>query len=401
MRTPTSQLCFLQLLALLPFTTAAEDLTKQDLFRADTGGYAIYRIPGLVVTPKGTLLAYCEARRSAKGDWGEIDVMLRRSTDGGRTWDAPRKLAAAPKDAAANPVGRQNLQAKGATLNNPVATADPARGTVHFLYCVNYARCFYMRSDDGVSFSAPVEITAAAFDPFRKDYDWKVLATGPGHGIRLRSGRLVVPVWLSLGTGAGGHHPSCAATIYSDDAGKTWRRGDIVADNAPDLPNPNESTIVELSDGRAMINMRNESPRHRRAVAISPDGATRWSKPQYDDALVEPICFASLVSVTAAGGGQPLLAWCNPVSNVADKAHVRDRVNLTIRISRDDGKTWPDHRLLEHGIAGYSDLAASADGTIYCFYERGGINEQAYYTQSLCLARFSPAWVMAAERRRD
>jgi sialidase-1 len=399
MRHHSSRVWLVLLLALSAGAAVAEDLTKQDLFVANTDGYAIYRIPGIVVTAKGTLLAYCEARRSAKGDWGEIDVMLRRSNDGGRTWGAPRKIAAAPKDAAPNTVSKQNLEAKGATLNNPVAIADPAGGAVHFLYCVNYARCFYMRSDDdGVSFSDPVEITASAFGAFRKEYDWKVIATGSGHGIRLRTGRLVVPVWLSLGTESGGHHPSCVATIYSDDAGKNWRRGDIVADDSPDLPNPNESTVAELSDGRVMVNMRNESPRHRRAISISQEGFTGWSKPQYDETLIEPICFGSLVSVPAVGGGKPLLAWSNPVSDVADQAHARDRVNLTIRLSHDDGNTWPEARLLEQGVAGYSDLAASRNGAIYCFYERGGVDNKPFQTQALCLVRFTAAWVAAPDR---
>ena len=135
------------------------------------------------------------------------------------------------------------------TFNNPVAIVDRA-GPVHFLYCVDYGRCFYLRSDDdGVTFSKPVEITRT-FEQFRKDYDCRVFATGPGHGIQLKSGRLVVPVWLSAGTGNNGHHPSVVAVIYSDDAGKTWQRGDIVANETDPLRDPNETAIVQLADGR-------------------------------------------------------------------------------------------------------------------------------------------------------
>ena len=96
-------------------------------------------------------------------------------------------------------------------------------GVVHLLTCVEYCRCFYQRSDDdGATFSKPVEITKA-FEGFRPSYSWQVLATGPGHGVQLKSGRLVVPVWLSTGTIGNGHRPSVCATIYSDDDGATWK----------------------------------------------------------------------------------------------------------------------------------------------------------------------------------
>src|SRR5262249_27324732 len=159
----------------------------------------------------------------------------------------------------------------------------------HFLYCLEYERCFYLRSeDDGQKFSPAVEITSA-FEQFRAEYDWKVLATGPGHGVQLRSGRLVVPIWLSLGTGGHAHRPSAVSTIYSDDSGQSWQRGAIVASHDRPLVNPSESTIAELADGRVMLNIRSESPEHRRATAISPNGATDWSVAKFDEQLVEPI----------------------------------------------------------------------------------------------------------------
>ena len=160
---------------------------------------------------------------------------------------------------------------------------------MHFLFCSAYKRAYYMRTtDDGDSFTEPVDITDT-FEGFRADYDWKVIATGPGHGIRHSSGRLIVPVWLSDGTAGHAHRPSVVATIYSDDAGATWQRGEIVVRH-PELKNPSETLAVELSDGQVMLNIRNESPEHRRAVAVGPDGAAGWSPVRFDDALVEPIC---------------------------------------------------------------------------------------------------------------
>lgn len=371
--------------------TRAAEPTKVDLFTARQGGYETYRIPGIVVTWRGTLLAYCEARKNAKTDWGETDVLMRRSSDGGRTWDEPRKVAGAPADAKPNPVRvPPEGSGAGATLNNPVAIADPA-GPVYLLYCVNYACCFCERSDDdGRTFAPAVEITSA-FEPLRKQYDWKVIATGPGHGIRLQNGRLLVPVWLSLGTGRGGHHPSCVATIYSDDRGKTWHAGAIACGDMPETPDPNETAAVELSGGRVMLNMRNESPRHRRLVTVSPDGAIGWSKPAFDEALLEPICFGSLARLTV--DGKPVVLWSNPANDSVGGKLSKQRINLTIRASFDEGKTWPASRPLQDGVAGYSDLASGADGAIYCFYERGAVEGKQTFTQSLTVARFSLGWV--------
>jgi sialidase-1 len=177
---------------LAPTTPLAEGSIPErtDLFEANMGGYAHYRIPGLVLTTRGTLLAYCEARKSPKGDWGTIDILMCRSTDGGRTWGLPRKIVTPLEGIQKNPVAlAQNLaRPDEITVNNPVAIVDRQAGAIHFLYCVEYARCFYMRSDDdGQTFGEPVEITAT-FERFRPEYDWKVLATGPGHGIQLSGG---------------------------------------------------------------------------------------------------------------------------------------------------------------------------------------------------------------------
>jgi sialidase-1 len=365
-------------------------LEKQNLFEAAQGGYALYRIPGVVVTGRGTLLVYCEARKNAGGDWGHIDVLLRRSGDGGKTWSEPRNMAKRPADATRNPAAAaQKLGREGEiTLNNPVAIADPRSGAVHFLYCVEYGRCFYMRSDDdGLTFSEPVEITSA-FDKFRPEYDWKVLATGPGHGIALRNGRLLVPVWLSTATGGHAHRPSCASVLYSDDEGKTWERGQVVVAHS-ELGNPSETAAVELSDGRVMLNIRHESPSRRRAVAESPNGATDYGPIRLDDALPEPVCMGSIARLATPDGGKPYILFANP-HNPVDRA----RKNVTVKLSEDDGKTWPVARSLEPGPSGYSDLATSPDGTIWCFYERGGESPGNHYQlKYLCLAKFNLAWL--------
>src|SRR5438034_9328662 len=142
---------------------AAEPLLqKSEVFEGGKDGYAFYRIPGLVVTSKGTVLAYCEARRSS-GDWSAIDIMIRRSTDGGKTWAPRQKIADVPGPKKKTPliVAKEALNTDDITYNNPVAIAD-RDGTVHFLFCLEYMRCFYQRSDDdGITWSKTREITGS------------------------------------------------------------------------------------------------------------------------------------------------------------------------------------------------------------------------------------------------
>ncbi len=364
----------------------AAGLERNEIFGADSGGYVVYRIPGIVVTGRGTVLAYCEARKSDRGDWNAIDIVMRRSTDGGRTFDAARRIAEAPGPYRKNPVAlAQGLAATDdVTHNNPVMIADAKKpGVVHMVFNLEYMRAFYQRSeDDGLTWSKPVEITAA-FDAFRPEYDWKVLATGPGHGIHLRTGRLVIPVWLSLGTGGHAHRPSVVSTIYSDDRGATWRRGDIAIPNTEEWVNPSETTLVELRDGRVMLNARTESKARRRLVAVSADGARGWSRPAFDDALSEPVCFGSIVRHPRAG-----ILFVNP-----DNPDDRTRRNVTVRLSRDEGKTWKVKRSVEPGGSGYADIAVAKDGAVLTLYERNEDVKGRWRTQGLVLARFGVDWL--------
>lgn len=377
------------------------EVEKVDLFEAGADGYAIYRIPGLVVTPKGTVLAYCEARRTGS-DWAEIDVLLRRSEDGGRTWAPPVRVAHRGPDVPPNVAAPKSRAVAGKTTNNPVAIVDRRSGAVHFLYCVEYARCFAMRSDDdGRTFSDPVDVTAT-FEAFRPEYDWKVIAVGPGHGVQLESGRLVVPAWLSLGQGGNGHSPSVAGTIYSDDAGATWRRGAIAFPATAEHHSPNETAVVQLADGRVMLNSRNPSPAHRRLATTGPDGASGWAAPAFVADLPEPGCMGSLIRLPATSGVAPdRLVFSQPGRPAIPPGSTppkgwKDRRNLSLRVSLDSGETWPLSKTLEPGPSAYSDLAALPDGTVLCFYERSreeGPDAQGSPYDRLTLARVPADWL--------
>jgi len=381
------RLTILTALLFTPLTAVHADdplFEKSKVFPPGLNGIARYRIPGIVVTNKGTVLAYCEARKNDSKDWGEIEVHLRRSTDGGKTWLPAQHIAHQGDRIQGNPHKNDDIGAREQTVNNPVAIVNRETGAIEFLYCVNYARCFSMRStDDGVTWSAPVEITAS-FEPFRKKYDWKVIATGPGHGIQLKNGRLVVPIWLAYG-GIGDHGPAACGTIFSDDHGKTWKAGDIAIPNEGNFGSPNESILATLSDGRVMMVSRSNSNPNRKLVTTSADGATGWSQPVFHDALWEPRCMASLVAHPSG-----VLLFSNPHTLPLDEAGnpvpagKGKRRNLSIKLSRDDGKTWPVNKTLAFGKAAYSDLAVLPDGTVLCLFERG---------ESIDCARFNLEWL--------
>lgn len=350
----------------------AAEPERVEVFRAGDAGVTLYRIPGIVATPAGTLIACCEARRDSRRDWGEIEVHLRRSTDGGATWEPARHVAHHGARIEGNPTKLEGGE-REQTVNNPVAVVDRNSGDLVMLYCVNYARCFVMRSaDDGRTFSPPREITEA-FAPFRRHHPWKVIATGPGHAIQLRGGRIVVPIWLAYGS-AGAHHPSAAATIVSDDGGLTWQAGDLAVPGGDGRGDPNESIAAERSDGGVLLLSRNVSAPNRKLITIGPDGATGWGAPAFRADLPEPVCMAGLVAHPTRPG---MMVMSCPDSLPRDDAGAEipagraKRRNLALRVSLDDGRTWPHVRVLEPGPSAYSDLAVLPDGTLVCLYEAG------------------------------
>ena len=325
-------------------------LKKTNLFEARTYGYSTCRIPGLAVTAAGTILASTEARPDDGGDYDGNDILIRRSTDRGETFGEAIKLI------------DHNTYGAGPT-SNFVMIPDRGSGRIVAVFCADYARVFTMYSDDdGVTFTAPEEITDV-FKRFLPHYPWAVCATGPGHGLQLRNGRMIVPVWLSDGSGTEmgghrGHRPSVVTVIYSDDGGATWNPGDIVSrhnDTVDDttVVNPSESVAVELADGSVMLNMRSESTIDRRLVATSPDGAGDWTVRGFDDALLEPVCMASMLRYDWSTADRPgHILFVNPdnlenelIPPGGNLAH--DRKRLTVKVSPDDGRTWPISRVLE------------------------------------------------------
>lgn len=368
---------------------------KQDLFEARKHGYYTCRIPGLAVTKTNVVLATCEARPGNGGDYDYNDVLLRRSTDGGRTFSPFVKLV-------------DHTEHGEGPVSNFVMIPDRDSGRVVAVFHHDYARAFTLHSDDdGATWSELVEITEV-FERFKSDYPWQVCANGCGGGLQLRNGRMIVPVWLSDSSGTDqpghrAHRPSDVTLIFSDDGGTTWERGEFVCrhgqviDGEPVIY-PSETTAAELSDGRVMFNMRSESKRRRRVIAVSPDGVSGWSGHRWDEALLDPVCMGSLRRYDWPEGGHPgHLLFTNPdnlenemVPPGGNLAH--DRKRLTIKVSADDGQTWPWSRILEEGPAGYSALAVLDDGTALCLYEADIVTRMCD-DRYVRLARFDLDWV--------
>ncbi|CAG7626963.1 exo-alpha-sialidase [Paenibacillus allorhizosphaerae] len=345
---------------------------ERQLFEPGEGGYPVFRIPGIVASSNSTLVAYAEAR-STTNDWSKMDLVMKRSTDGGKTWRPLQVLV-------------RNTPSESTTYNNPYMIAEKSRNVVHFLYCKNYHEVFYMKSENGGNdWSDPVNLTDSTIAKFRAEgqqprpYQWKVVATGPGHGIELRNGRLLAPVWLANGPTDRNHGPSVVTTIYSDDKGVTWKTGEILYDSAQ-VKSPGEPTAVELEDGSVMMNIR--SGLKMRSVSVSPDGISRWTPMKPDEALVDPSNFAGIARYSfQAGSGHNRILF----TNANDSAHRR---NITLRMSEDDGKTWKYSRVIQPGQGAYSDVNVAPDKTIHLLYEQGiGIKA----------VRLNAAWLMSGE----
>lgn len=339
------------------------------LFHRRDGSYETYRIPVLAALPGGRVLLFCEARREL-GDWSVIDIVLRESDDDGATWAGPRIV-----------FGRE-LFPEG-PIHNPTVIVDGKTGMLHGILHHNYERAFYFSSaDGGRTFSGLREITAT-YGKFKSEYDYNVCATGPGRGELLAGGRLVLPVWFS--TGGMAHRPSVVSVVMSDDGGGSWRLGPIVAGETTPARNPSEALLVSLGDGRLLMNIRNESHRHRRLVAISEDGGDTWGEPFFDEALYDPICHAGILRLSDGR-----IAFANPDARQSHRdvtEGLGPRENLCLKTSGDDCQTWSGNLVIEPGAAGYSSLAQGSDGAVLCAFEHCAHGADAPDSEAISVVR--------------
>ncbi len=341
-------------------------------YTANTDGYASYRIPAVIEARHGWLLAFAEGRRAGTADSGNIDVVLRRSSDGGCSWQPLQVVASGA----------------GNTRGNPAPVLDPATGKVVLVTSYNGGtvtesqilqgkvpadesrRVFVQTSaDDGASFTAPREITAST-----KLANWRWYATGPGHATVLsggpHAGRIVVPANHSIAPPAGSTDLGSEAKyygghdIYSDDHGATWHIG-FVDDNPDNYINVNETTATQLTDGRLYFNTRDQngtSPGNRADAYSTDGGSTLVAAYAPQDTIVGPVVEGSVLQIRG-GRNAPLL--------FAGPADPNARAAMTIRISHDNGVTWPRAVPISGLPAAYSDLVQLDARTVGLFYETG------------------------------
>ncbi|QES50805.1 neuraminidase [Streptomyces venezuelae] len=362
-------------------TTAPTAENGRILFRSGTAGYGCFRIPTIVKTKAGSLLAFTEARTSPScADRGDVDIVLRRSTDDGRTWGPIRVATSGSENDPNAPHTRGNpspvVDINGDGRISLLSTGEPAvfpPGEPRKAYAQN-------STDDGLTFSPPRQITRLRG---MNSTGW--FGTGPAHGIQLSTGphadRLVVGAYED---GPGGR---LAGYLYSDNGGINWHARPT--DVTPETPTmkPGEPAVAELSGGRVYIGARNEKTQDTEEIAqpnlrtygIAPADDTAIPAQAFTANLKTPSVQASVLTLhhTSVPQTPNLMILAAPTGTPAgasgpdQPARPNDRANLKIHYSLDEGKTWTAGTTIKSGPAGYSDLAELDNGRVALVHEGG------------------------------
>ncbi len=365
-----------------------QQFREQPIFENGKDGYACFRIPAVIKAANGDLLAIAEGRVNGCSDYGNLDLVMRRSEDNGQTWEPLEVIFDNGEWQAGNPAPVVDLMdpdyPQGRiflffnTGNNHEGEVRKGNGIreVHYL----------TSEDHGETWSEPVNITLSVHRPkqpgFNPAYnfteDWRSYANTPGHALQLSSGRLFIPANHSVGEPLPGFNEYRAHAYYSDDHGETFQLSEFVA-----IPSSNESIAVQLTDGRILQNSRHQNGESKnRIVSISSDGGMTWDTSYIDTNLPSPVCQASMINYTTPDGKAAVL-FSNPNSQVR-------REKMTIRMSLDDGQSWPVSREIRRGNSAYSDLVVQEDGDLGILYEHGNDGGIHY-------AHFNYAWLVGGE----
>lgn len=348
-------------------TTNFKDVSKDDLntsipYYSKLQGYYSFRIPTLIKT-NTALIAFAEGRKNSTSDFGDIDLVYRRSLDGGKSWQPLKLLFDQDTMAVQNPtpiyVSSEN---KVVLLFNTTSLSE--HDVLNKNYDVHEERKAYMTSsnDNGKTWATPIEITKQV-----KEKHWRWHALGPVHGIELKfgkyKGRLVVPVAISIQKG---NEAYCMALIYSDDKGKHWNIG-AVDKNLTDNVRANETTIVQLTDGRIYVNTRNQnggSLKSNRGETYSLDGGLTFSDTIIEsDKFPSPIVQSALLRWSSIKeGNKNMLLFSTP-------SHVDKRLDLVIMASFDESNSWQRLFKVHDGMSAYSDMVKIDENTLGVIYE--------------------------------
>lgn len=336
---------------------------------ATSGSSTIYRIPDITVTTRGTVLLAYDRRNGSDRDLpNDIDTMLVRSTDVGKTWSQPQVVVDYPGPAGCGDssmtvdrrTSRILLFCTYSAGNVGFGNSKPGTNDTTDPYTLHVQLRY--SDDDGLTWSAPTDL-----NPQVKDPSWQAYFAASGHGLQTSSGRLIQP--LVVKDSAGKIH---SADIYSDDDGATWHTGQLLDANT------DESKAVELSDGTILQNSRPDAGGYR-FLSTSTDGGQTFSHAGTNPQLIDPHVNGDEIRVNPRTQGEhrDWLLFVNPASQIA-------RTNLTVRLSCDNGATWPISKVLHAGPSGYPAAAMLPDGRVGVFYEGG----TGSYTEALRFVSF-------------
>lgn len=350
------------------------------VFVSGTDGHKSYRIPAIISLPDGDLLAFCEGRVNNAADFGDINIVMKRSSDKGKTWGALQNIVDYETFQAGNPAPVVDLK-------------DPAfpAGRIFLFYNTGTSHegevrkgkalreAWYKTSaDGGNTWSDPVNITAQVHRPGHAPYnfkeDWRSYANTPGHAMQFQSGQYKGRIYIAANHSEGDPQQESmdylAHGYYSDDHGKTFRISETIA-----LPGGNEATATPLSHDRLMLNARNQRGDIRaRIVAISSDGGQHWDTTYFDHNLPDPVCQGTILHI-GQKKGKYVLAFCNA-------ADTKRRDNLTLRISTDEGKTWKRNYVIakstdaaKKDYTAYSDIVQLSKKKMGVLFEKEGYSQ--------------------------
>jgi sialidase-1 len=374
---------FTSLVAIYSFVLAGAQ-EKVPVFRSGAEGHKSYRIPAILALPNNDLLAFCEGRVNGSGDFGDINIVMKRSTDRGNTWNELKTIVDADSMQAGNiapvvdltdpafPKGRIFLFYN--TGNNHEGEVRKGKGLREVWYKTS--------SDNGATWSDPVNITTHVHRPkqplanpaYNFSEDWRSYANTPGHALQFSSGKYKGRMYVAANHSAGEPRKMSedyfAHGFYTDDHGKTFHLSETI-----NIPGGNEATAAEISNGGLIFNARNQKGDVRaRIVAKSNDGGQTWQHVSFDKNLPDPVNEGSILNI-GTENGKHLLAF----SNAADTLK---RNNLTLRISFDEGVTWKKKILIDKTVdpkkndfTAYSDLVMMSKNEIGILYERDGYAE--------------------------
>lgn len=333
------------------------------VFEAGQDGYASFRVPAIVAAGNGDVLAFAEGRVGSAADDGDVDLVVKRSTDDGATWGPLQVVADAGRD----------------FIGNPAPVVDPATGRILLLGITKDGDdleveiltgtgddtnrpVLIVSDDDGETWSDPTDLTDQAKAP-----EWRWYSTGPGHAIALEegehAGRIVVAANHSHPTDGYGAH-----AILSDDGGATWQIGAVDTPALGSPRHPNESMAVELADGTVLFTARDQggSDEWHRLQTTSSDGGASFDQPYADQVgLVVPVVQASILRVAPPDGP------ADGVLVLSAPSDGEQRIDLRLHRSEDDGSTWTPGLLVADGPAGYSDLVALPGAALGILHEAG------------------------------